>query len=323
MPRKVEISHRTIVFTVAFLGFLWFLVQIHDIILSIFVALLIMVILNPLVRKLSKFRIPRGASVLIVYFVVFGLLTFSLASIVPLLIEQTTNFAASLPTYIQNINIPSVIVDQITRELGNFAAMIPGRVVGFVQSAISNVIAVITVLTFAFYLLMSRDKLEDQMAFFFGKSRSQEIGDVIDELEVKLGGWARGQLVLMFTVGFFNYAGLTVLGIPYALPLAILAGILEAVPYVGPFLGAIPAVIIGFGISPVMGVGTVALAFLIQQLENYVLVPKVMEKSVGVAPIVTLIALAIGARLAGITGVLISVPVVITLQVLTRKYFKV
>jgi predicted PurR-regulated permease PerM len=200
--------------------------------------------------------------------------------------------------------------------------MIPGRVVGVSVSIVSNFVAVLTVLTFAFYLLMARDKLDDQLAFFFGKTRSQEIGEIIDELEVKLGGWARGQLLLMFTVGFFNYVGLTILGIPYALPLGIFAGIMEAVPYIGPILGAVPGVVIGFGISPIMGIGTAALAFLIQQVENYVLVPKIMEKSVGVAPIVTLVALAIGFRVAGIPGILISVPVVITLQVFGKRHFK-
>jgi predicted PurR-regulated permease PerM len=296
--------------------------MIRDIILSVFVALLIMVILNPLVRKLSKFKIPRGASVLIVYFTFFGLVIFSLASVVPALVEQTSNFANGLPGYVQNIKIPSAIGDQITRDLGAFVGMIPGRVVGVSVSIVSNFVAVLTVLTFAFYLLMARDKLDDQLAFFFGKTRSQEIGEIIDELEVKLGGWARGQLLLMFTVGFFNYVGLTILGIPYALPLGIFAGIMEAVPYIGPILGAVPGVVIGFGISPIMGIGTAALAFLIQQVENYVLVPKIMEKSVGVAPIVTLVALAIGFRVAGIPGILISVPVVITLQVFGKRHFK-
>ena len=94
-------------------------------------------------------------------------------------------------------------------------------------------------------------------------------------------------------------------------------------PYVGPILGAIPAVFIGFGISSVMGFATIALMFLVQQIENYILVPKIMERSVGVAPIITLIALAIGLKIAGITGVLISIPVVITLQVLIKKHFLV
>ena len=124
----------------------------------------------------------------------------------------------------------------------------------------------------------------------------------------------------MVVIGITNYVGLRLLGIPFSLPLSILAGVLEIVPYVGPILAAIPAVLIGFGISPVIGWAVAAMAFLIQQLENYVLVPKIMQKSTGVNPIITLLVLAIGFRLAGLVGLLISIPVFITIQVAARNY---
>jgi predicted PurR-regulated permease PerM len=136
-----------------------------------------------------------------------------------------------------------------------------------------------------------------------------------------MGGWARGELILMLSVGTATYVGLSLLGIPYALPIAIFAGLFELIPFLGPIISAIPSVLIGFGISPVMGIGAAALAFLIQQMENYILVPKVMEKSAGVSPLMTLIALAVGARLAGTVGAIISVPVLITLQVLSPQQF--
>ncbi len=320
MPRKVEISHRTIIFTFVLVGFIWFVFLIKEIIFTLFVALLIMVILNPLVRKLSRFRIPRGPSVLIVYFFVFGVVGVSLASVIPVLLEQTGNFAQGLPSYIEHLNINSAIADQVSRQLLAQVGTLPGRIVELTVSVVSNFISVLTVLTFTFYLLLLRDKLESQLVFLFGEKKSQEIGDLIDELEVKLGGWARGQLLLMVTVGFFNYIGLTLLGVPFALPLGILAGFLEILPYIGPVIAGIPAVVIGFGISPLIGAATVALAFLVQQVENYVLVPKIMERSVGVNPVVTLLSLAIGFRIAGIVGVLVSIPVVITLRVVAKKH---
>jgi len=140
-------------------------------------------------------------------------------------------------------------------------------------------------------------------------------------LEKRLGGWARGELTLMILVGVLNFIALTILKIPFALPIAILSGILEIVPYLGPVIGAIPGVMIGFGISPLTGLGAALAAFLIQQFEGYVFVPKVMEKSVGVSPVITIIALSIGGRVAGILGVVISVPVVITIHVLLKEYF--
>ena len=95
---------------------------------------------------------------------------------------------------------------------------------------------------------------------------------------------------------------------------------MEIIPFLGPIVSAIPSALIGFGISPVTGLGVIILAFLVQQLENYLLVPKIMEKSIGVSPIITLVALAIGARLAGVVGAIISVPTFITLQVLVKEY---
>lgn len=323
MPRKIEISHKTIIFTLGTLALILFLYLIRDILLILFVSLLIMVILNPTVKKLSKFKVPRGASVLIVYFLFFAIITLSLAGIIPALIEQTSNFAANLPTYINNLHIPQAISDEVTSQILLKVGDLPGSIFQFGVGLISNIFTLLTVLTFAFYLLMARNKLDDQLGYLLGEKKAKEAVEFIDELETKLGGWARGQIILMLSVGTMMYFGLRILSIPYTLPLGIFAGLLEIVPYVGPVLGAVPALLIGFGISPVMGIATVAVAFLVQQVENYVLVPKIMERSVGVAPIITLLALAIGSQIAGITGVLISIPVVITLRILLKKRFLV
>lgn len=322
MPRKIEISHRTVIFTVFFLLGIWFVYFIRDIILSIFVALLITAIIDPVVKKLSKYKVPRGLSVMIVYVSFFAVIGIAIASIIPPLVEQTTSFASFLPTYLENLRINSSIAQDVSKQFVSQLGNLPSQIVGFGLLLISNVISIVTVLIFAFYFLLARNKLEKEgFSNFVGTKISKEITTTIDELEVRLGGWARGQLALMITVGLFNYIGLRILGIQFALPLGILAGIFELIPYMGPFLGAAPAVIIGFGISPVMGLATIALAFLIQQVENYVLVPKIMERSVGVSPIITLISLSIGLRVAGITGVVLSVPIVLTLEVLAKKRF--
>ncbi len=323
MPRKVEISHRTILFTLFTLISFWVIWEIRDLVLILFVSLLLMVILSPMVKKLSKYKIPKALAVLLVYFVFFGAIIVSLIGIIPALIEQTTNFVTGLPMYIQNMHIPSSLSDQVSVQILSKVGDLPAGILGVGLGVIANIVTILTVLTFAFYLLMAREKLDEQLAFLVGEKKADQIAGFVDELEIKLGGWARGQIFLMLSVGILGYAGLRILGIPYAIPLAILSGFLELVPYVGPIFGAIPAVFIGFGISPVMGFATIALMFLVQQVENYILVPKIMERSVGVAPIITLVALATGLKIAGITGVLISIPVVITLQVLIKKHFLV
>lgn len=322
MFRKIEISHKTVIFVALFVLGLWFLYFIRDIILQLFVALLLMTILEPLVSALTRIRIPRSLAVLITYILVIGLFGGIIALIAPTLAQQTANFVTALPTYLSNIGISSVISQDVVSGLVSQLGGIPGEIVNFTVSIFSNVVSVLAVLVFAFYMLLSRDRLQDQLGFLFGEEKRQRIGSVIDALEKKLGKWARGQLILMFAIGLGTYIGLLIIGIPFALPLAILSGLLEIVPILGPIVSAIPAVLIGFGISPLVGLGALALAFLVHQLEGYVLVPKIMEKSVGVSPLIVLIAIAIGARLAGIMGVLISIPFVITLQVLAGEYLK-
>lgn len=320
LPRKIEVSHRTIIFTVAFLILLWFVYFIKDIILEFFVALLIMAILNPSVSRLSRFKIPRGVSILLVYLLFFGLIGFVFAGLLPPLIDQTRSFVNGLPKYLGSLGIVPSLSEQVIQETLSRLGELPRELAKFAASVFSNVIGVLRVLFFAFYLLLARDKLDDQLGFIFGEKRKKEVGMLVDKLETRFGGWARGQISLMILIGLATYLGLTLLGIPFALPLALLAGILEIIPYMGPIISAVPAVIIGLAISPLVGLATAALYFLIQQIENYVLVPKVMEKSVGVNPVVTLLALSIGFRVAGIVGAVISVPVVITLQILSRQY---
>ena len=160
--------------------------------------------------------------------------------------------------------------------------------------------------------------MDRSIKFLFGEVRSEKIIATINRVEEHIGMWAKGELFLMLIVGFLNFIGFELLRIPYALPLAILAGLLEIVPMVGPFLAAVPAVIIGFGISFFVGIGAAALAFLVQHLQNYFIVPNVMKKSVGLDPIVTLISLSVGFRLQGIAGAIIAIPVVLGLQILVK-----
>ena len=320
MLRKVEISHRTVVFTVLLLLGLWFLYFVRDIILQLFVALLIMTILEPFVGLLSRIRIPRAISVLITYILVLGVLGSMIALVAPTLVQQTTNFINVLPTYLGNIGVNSSVSGGLATVALTQLGAIPGEVVNFAASVFSNVVSVVTVLVFSFYMLLTHDKFQTQAGFLFGESKRKQVSRIISTWEEKIGKWARGQLLLMFSVGLGTYIGLILIGIPFALPLAILSGILDIIPILGPVVAAVPAVLIGFGISPVIGLGVAAVAFLVHQLEGYVLVPKIMEKSVGVSPLVVLLSIAIGARLLGIMGVIISVPLVITLQVLVKEY---
>jgi len=320
MLKKIEISHKTIIFTAMFLLLLWFLFLIRDIILGLFAALLIMAILNPFVTRLAKYKIPRSLAIFLTYILVFGVLGFTIASIITPLVEETASFANGLPKYLENLGVFSFLGEQTAKDILTQVVSLPGQVFKVGISIFSNLVSTLASLVFAFYLLLARNKIGEQLSTFLGEEKGKDVGRVIDKLERKLGAWARGELILMVSVGLAIFVGLKILGIPYALPLAILAGLLEIVPSLGPIIAAIPSIVIGLGISPVMGLATTALAFLVHQLENYFLVPKIMEKSVGLSPIAILLSLAIGAKVAGIVGILISVPVLVTVQVLFKEY---
>jgi predicted PurR-regulated permease PerM len=279
-----------------------------------------MAILNPLVTKLTTWRIPRGLSVVLCYVLILGGIGFLISLIIPPLVEQSTNFVTNLPRFISNVGLNKVVSDQIINQGISQLGSLPSGVLKFGVSVFSNFINVLAVLFLAFYLLVSRNKLDSQISFLFGEEKRTQIEKVVNLWEKRLGSWARGQFILMVIIGVVTYIGLLLLGIPYALPLAILAGILEIVPTLGPIVASIPSILIGLSISPLMGLAAASLAFLINQTENYVLVPKVMEKSVGVSPIIILLTLAVGLRIAGVIGVLISVPVLLTVKILFDEY---
>ncbi len=322
MVRKVEISHKTIIFSFFFLLFAWFIYFIRDIVLQLFASLIIVSIVNPVVVKLSKFKIPKAISILVSYILIIGALVVAVSAILPPLAEQTTNLANNLPGFVEELRLSKYLNEGSVNELISQLGSLPGQIIRTGLTVFSNVLSILTVLIFAFYILLIRDKLEESLEGLLGKEKSKEIVYMINLIESKLGGWARGQLTLMFAIGLVTYIGLLILGIPYALPLALLAGILEIVPFIGPIIAAVPVVILGFSSSNFLGFAALSLTVLIQQLENYVFVPKIMEKSTGVSPIIVLIALAIGYRLAGITGTLISVPVVIIIQVFIQSRLK-
>jgi predicted PurR-regulated permease PerM len=152
----------------------------------------------------------------------------------------------------------------------------------------------------------------------FSGHQEKKVTLVITDIENSLGRWVRGQITLSLIVGFLVYIGLTALGVPSALPLALIAGIFEIVPIIGPTISAIPSILIALALSPILALATAALYFVIQQLENNLIVPTVMSRAVGVNPLITIIALLIGAKLAGIMGVIISVPVVVIIKIIIR-----
>jgi predicted PurR-regulated permease PerM len=322
MFRKVEISHRTIIFAALFLLGLWFLYIIRDIIFALFISFLLMTILDPIVARLTKGRFPRILSIFITYIVLMGIMVGTVVGILPPLVDQTTNFINNFPTLLENPVISSFINMQTINQLVSQLGSLPAQVLRIGVSVFSNLLALLSVLIFTFYMLLYRDRLDEQFSSVFGEKWRRLLIRMLNKIENSIGSWVRGQLILMIVLGVLVYIGLLILQIPYALPLAIFTGVLEIVPTIGIVIAAIPIVIIGLSISPLLGLGSVIMVIILHALEGYVLVPKVMEKSAGVNPLVTLTSLAVGLRVAGVVGALVSVPVVLMLQTVAKEYLR-
>jgi predicted PurR-regulated permease PerM len=323
--RRIEITFRS-VFSVIFALLLVFLVmQLRDLLILVFFATIFALALNPFVNALHRRHVPRTLAILSIYIIVIGIILILLWLILPPLIGQTVTLVshfnfARLPVAFDMSNLQGTF-SNYNSILSNVGGSIPG-VFSAILGTFSSVIVVFTFFVMTFYILAEREKLHHYIKWMFGKTdHEQKAKAFVDRLEVELGGWVRGELMLMFTIGLMTYFGLRLLSMPYALPLAILAGLLEAVPNIGPTISAVPAVALAFLlVSPTMGLVTIVLYILIQQLENTIIVPKVMSRSINISPLVTIIVLIAGGTLDGIQGAILSLPTYILLRNILREF---
>lgn len=315
MPRKIDISHRTILFTAVFLLSLWLLYLIRDLLIIIFVGIILMSALTPMVNLLVRFKVPKGLGIAITYIIIVAAVAGILISILPPLIEQSGKLIVTLPPLTaQFFNITNLDRSVFQSELTNLSRNIFSITIG----VFDNFLTIIFTLVLTFYLLLERDNLENRIsALFVGKE--ERVRSLIVRMQDKLGAWLRGQLLLSLIIGVLTYIGLIILNIPYALPLALIAGVLEIIPVIGPIISAIPAILIALTISPVLSLGVAAVFFVIQQMENNLIVPQVMKRAVGLNPLMVILAIAIGSRLLGLPGALLAVPFVVVLQIIITE----
>ena len=318
MLSKIEISHKTIFFTAIFIAAIWFVFQIREILYLLFIAFIIMAALRPTVDWLEKRRVPSVISILFMYILVFGVFGLSLVGTVPSLVVQFTHLTQALPSFISRV-MPYWNIDM--NAFSQQIAPLSQNLVKLTVSIFSNIVTIVTVLVFTFYLLLERKHMEELLASFMTEETAKRVSLVLKNVEQRMGSWVQGELLLMLVIGIFAYIGLVLLRVDFALPLAILAGLLEIIPTVGPIISAIPAIIIGLASSPVLALSVVLLFFIIHQAENTLIVPFVMKKSVGLPPLLTIIALMIGGKLAGIAGAVLAVPVVLVIQEIIREVF--
>ena len=331
--RKIEIKTTTIL---KFLGIiialvlLWYL---KSILMLLFVVLIIVASLAPIVDFGEKYKIPRVLSTIVIYLLFLGLVTLLAYLIIPPLVNQIVDFANQVPKYISHYgltfeslkefslrnNITTTLkqnIDNISRNIVSFS----GGFVAFLSTTFGGVAKFIIALALIFYLLLTKNQITQGILSYIPKNKRNLVQKVGGEILRKLGSWARGQTLLCFMIGILNGVALWIIGVPYALILGVFAGLTELIPNVGPIIGAIPAIIIAYTISPFTALIVAIVYLAVQQLENHVLVPNIMRQAVGINPAIIIIAVLVGAELAGTIGIILAVPTAAVLSIVFRVW---
>jgi predicted PurR-regulated permease PerM len=297
------------------LASVYVLFQIRQTLSTFFIAIILMGALNPAVDRLEKHKIPRALAILLIYFLLLFFFAIIIVGIIPRFIEQSSALASSLPTLFEHTNVFGLTPQYISSQFQIFDNL-PREAVKLVLSVFQNLLSVLVIFVITFYLLIEHKNLNRYSFFLFGQKSKQKALGIISLLEKRLGDWVRAQAFLMIIVGGLSYLGFAFLRLEYAVPLAILAGLLELVPNIGPTLATVPAVLAGLTVSPLTGLAALAWSFLVQQLENNLIVPKIMKKAVGINPLVTILCLIIGFKLGGVMGGVLAIPIYLTLEVI-------
>ncbi len=289
----------------------WVFIQIRDIIISLFISYIIMAGLLPAVEFLKKKRVPKIFSVLIPYLSIMLLLMGIIFPLIPFAISQVDSLITHFPQIINrsahSLGL-SIEANQIKGYFDGQLTSIGQNAILFTTKVFGGLFSFLTIAIVSFYLLMFHDSFHKQFSRLFKPDIRPHVQNTLTKINEKLGAWLRGQLFLCFFIGMMTFVILTLLGLPFALPLAILAGLLEALPTLGPILSSIPSILVALTVSPPLAL-FVALAYvLIQAVENNFLVPNVMQKAVGLNPILVIIGITVGANLMGVAGALLAIP---------------
>jgi len=322
---EYQISTASIIKVLLIIGVVAFLWLIRGILGLLFVSIILASAFNPLVAWLQKRKIPRGFGIVLIYIVILGLLTAIITLVATPVTQEIASLTHNFPQYrtvlidawnnLQAISGGALDSYNLQNSLSSFS--LPGATSGifaFLQAVFGGIFAFFLVLIMTFYLTVEEQALRNFIKVLTPDAYQPYVMQLWTKVQTRLGYWLRAQLILSLVIFTLTYIGLSLLQVKYALVLALLAGAFELVPYVGPMLSAIPAIFLTFVQTPYLALFVLVLYFIIQQLENSFIVPKVMGKITGLNPIVVLIAVLIGAKVGGIVGTLMAVPVATVLS---------
>jgi len=326
-PRVINISTATFIKLLIIAFVVIFLYLIKEVVAMIFISLILASAFDPWVDWFQKRKIPRGVGIIIIYILLLAVVSTVVVLIVPPITKEVSLIAKSFPYYydriIEGVNYfrgiaPGRVENELQQGLNVFSKNLPGTISDIFSSIFGffgGIISFFMVLVITFYFVVEEEGIKSFVKAVSPTKVQPYLNQLIFRIQRKMGLWLRGQLILSIIIFVLVFIGLSILGVPYALLLALIAGVLEIIPFFGPTLSAIPAVFFAFLHSPLTGLMVIALYVVIQQLENNIILPKVMGKSVGLNPLVVIVVILVGFKLAGIIGTLLSVPVATAISV--------
>ncbi len=326
MNKEIVITTKTILITFLMALGVYIVYRLGPVFGLFAVALLLVFAMEPLIKTLMNLtvmnrKVSRSAAVISSYIgLVFLLLVFLTIWLPPFVIE-TQKLLKNLPKIANSINLS----EQWDIQLSDFlpqASAVSGNILVAGLSLFSNLTSMFSVFIMALYMSLDWPNVKRRVASIFPNKAEDIAHDTIDEIEVSLGQWLKGEAILMLVVGLASFIGLLLLDVPYPLSLGLISGLLEIVPMVGPIISAAFAAVIALADNPVKAIGVVVLFIIIQQLENNILVPKVMQRVSGFSPLVILFALLVGSEFFGITGAVMAVPAAMALGIIVKRVFK-
>lgn len=334
-PQSVSISTGTFVKAVLIVLGLWFLWFVRDIVAIFVASILLASLIEPFASWFAQRRIPRGLAVLIVYVCLLSLTAIFVVLFVPVVREQSAQLFSHFTNYysqateslgqVRKFSEDYGFADNLTSSLATLQSSFAtsfGSVFSTVKGVVGTVAATFIVLVLAFYMVVEEEKMRKYFRSLAPVEYQPYVSHLMKKMSRKMGEWLRGQIILGVIVGVAVYIGLKLLGVNYALLLAIMAGVLEVVPYVGPIISFIPAVVIGAAESPIVGIGVAILYLVIQQIENHLLIPKIMQKVTGLNPILSILALLVGIKAGGLIGAILAIPLAMMGVVILEDLFR-
>jgi predicted PurR-regulated permease PerM len=319
----------------AVLASVWLLVEVRSILVLLILGIIFSTAIEPLVFRLRRSGLTRGQSMLVLYFGIFAVIGAAIYFVVPILAQQVVAFDKAVPEIFDNLRAQALELDNafvrrtayqtLWRIQNGYEQIRSGpqigqdQAVGLATSVFGIVLSLFSLLIVAYYWMTEKTILKRLLLGLIPYEKRDRVHVIWDEIEYKIGGWTRGQMLLMVIIGVFSGIAYYFLDLRFWLALAIWAGLTEAIPYIGPFIGGGTAALIALADSPQKAAIVVLVAFALQQLEGAILVPRVMRNAVGMSPLTVILAVLIGNALAGPIGSILAIPIGAAVQVVIQN----